>query len=262
MMVGREVILEVGKRPVKTDDILFEAKNVSVRSDRGQIAVDNLSFKIRYGEICAVLGVAGNGQRELVEALVGLRPIESGRILLDGTDLTATLDRVAYIPEDRTGRGSVPEMNLLENFVLTDRSRFRIGPILEWKKAKEMAEGLVEAYRIAAPALGMKAQQLSGGNLQKLILARELSRAPFFLIAEQPTRGLDIGATEEIWQALLRQRENGGVLLVSGDIKEVLSLSDTVIVMFRGKAMDMFASEDEKRMKLIGPLMAGVKGNR
>jgi len=262
MMVGREVILEVGKKPVKTDDILLEAENVSVRSDRGQIAVDNLSFKIRYGEICAVLGVAGNGQRELVEALVGLRPIESGRILLDGTDLTESLDRVAYIPEDRTGRGSVPEMNLLENFVLTDRSRFRNGPILEWKKAKEMAEGLVDAYRIAAPALGMKAQQLSGGNLQKLILAREFSRTPLFLIAEQPTRGLDIGATEEIWQALLRQRENGGVLLVSGDIKEVLSLSDTVLVMFRGKAMDTFASDDERRMELIGPLMAGVKGNR
>jgi len=260
MMVGREVILEVGKKPVKTEQVLLEVKNLSVRGDRGELAVNNLSFNIRQGEVFAVLGVAGNGQRELVETLVGLRSKETGHMLLGGTDIIACHESISYIPEDRTGRGCVPDMSLLENFVLTDRNRFRKGPFLKWKRAKQRAGRLVREFKIAAPALTMKARQLSGGNLQKLILAREFSRKPLFLIAEQPTRGLDIGATEEIWQALLHQRKDGGVLLVSGDIKEVLSLSDTILVLFRGQVMDILSCEDEKELERIGPLMAGVSG--
>jgi simple sugar transport system ATP-binding protein len=260
MMVGREVILEVGRRSVAKDDVLLEVKNVSIRGDRGELAVNNLSFNVRYGEILAILGVAGNGQRELVEALVGLRPIERGRILLRNKDISDCFDKIAYIPEDRTGRGSVLDMSLLENFVLTDRDRFRKGPLLKWKRAEEIAGGLVTAYNITASTLAMKARQLSGGNLQKVILSREFSRNAFFLIAEQPTRGLDIGATEEIWQALLRQRGGGCVLLVSGDIKEVLSLSDTILVIFRGQEMETFACDDELGLARIGPMMAGVKG--
>ena len=261
MMVGREVILEVGRKTIKREDLLLEVKDLSVRGDRGELAVSNISFRIRFGEIFAILGVAGNGQRELVEAIVGLRPIETGHILLGGKDISEGFDNIAYIPEDRTGRGSVSNMSLLENVVLTGQYRFRNGPVVRWKKAKEVAWGLVKDYNIAAPTLAMKARQLSGGNLQKLILAREFSRHPSFLIAEQPTRGLDIGATEEIWQALLRQRKDGGVLLVSGDIKEVLSLSDTILVIFRGQAMNTLSCDDEQCLEMIGPLMAGMKGS-
>jgi simple sugar transport system ATP-binding protein len=155
----------------------------------------------------------------------------------------------------------MPKMSLLENFVLTDPRRFRKGPLMRWKQAEQTAKAWVDKYNIAASSLDMAARQLSGGNLQKLILAREFSRNPLFMIAEQPTRGLDIGATEEIWQALLDQRKSGGVLLVSGDIKEILSLSDTILVLFRGHVMDILSCEDGKALERIGPLMAGVKGS-
>ena len=262
MMVGREVILEIGRKPVKTETVLLEVENLSIKGDRGEPAVNNLSFSIRKGEIFAVLGVAGNGQRELVEALVGLRPVESGRILFNGKPISESYEKIAYVPEDRTGRGSIADMSLVENFILTRINSFKKGPLLQWRKARDTARKLAADYKIAASDLGMKARQLSGGNLQKLILAREFSRKPSFLIAEQPTRGLDIGATEEIWQSLLKQKTGGAVMLVSGDIREVLSLSDTILVLFRGHIMDIISSDDEKGHEQIGPLMAGVKGSR
>jgi len=262
MMVGREVILEIGKRSVKSDHTLLEVERLSARGDRGGLAVNNISFSLKVGEIFAILGVAGNGQKELIESLVTLRNKESGRILLEGEDIAEGLERIAYIPEDRNGRGSVPDMSLLENFALTDRKHFSKGPFLRWKSLEDKAKRLTSQYNIAAPSLNMKARQLSGGNLQKLILARELSRNPMLLIAEQPTRGLDIGATEEIWKELLRLRENCGILLVSGDMKEVLSLADNILVIFRGQVMDIISCEDEKGMERIGPLMAGVKDTR
>jgi simple sugar transport system ATP-binding protein len=259
LMVGREVILEVGKESRKTAQPLLRVENLSVRGDRGELALTEVSFSVNVGEIYAILGVAGNGQRELVEALVGLRPKESGRALLEDNDITAVLDRVAYIPEDRAGRGTVADMPLLENFALTCRNLFARGPLIRWKNVEKKTRKLISQYNIAASSLTMKARQLSGGNLQKLILAREFSQKPFLLIAEQPTRGLDIGATEEIWRAILRQRKEGGILLVSGDLKEVLSLADNILVIFRGKVMDIISCEDERGLEEIGPLMAGVK---
>ncbi len=259
MMVGREVILEVGKEPVKTQKTLFEVKNLSVRGDRGELAVKGVSFSVKIGEVFAILGVAGNGQRELVEALVGLRPRDKGQILLEGEEIATKLDKVAYVPEDRTGRGSIPDMPLLENFALTHRGLFSRGPFLSWKTVAEQSRLLISKFNIAAATLTMKARQLSGGNLQKLILAREFFQSPYLLIAEQPTRGLDIGATEEIWQALLQQREHGGVLLVSGDLKEALSLADSILVIFRGQVMDIISCDDQKGLERIGPLMAGVR---
>jgi len=262
MMVGREVILDVGKKSTRTDHILLEVENLSVRGDRGELAVRDVSLSVKTGEVFAILGVAGNGQRELVEALVGLRPREGGRILLEGEEIEANLGRVAYVPEDRMGRASIPDMPLLENFALTDRHHFSKGPLLSWKIVEEQAQRLVSEFNIVASTLTMKARQLSGGNLQKLILAREFSQNPFLLIAEQPTRGLDIGATEEIWQALLRQRGHGGILLISGDLREVLSLADSILVLFRGQVMDIISCEDEKDLERIGPLMAGVEKRR
>ncbi len=262
MMVGREVILDVGKESRKTDQPLLRVENLSVRGDRGELAVKDVSFSVNVGEISAILGVAGNGQRELVEALVGLRPKDSGRILLENDDLTAVLDRVAYIPEDRTGRGSVADLPLLENLALTVRDQFTRGPLIHWKNVEKKARQLIAQYNIAAPSLTMKARQLSGGNLQKLILAREFSQNPLLLIAEQPTRGLDIGATQEIWHAILRQREQGGILLISGDLKEVLSLADNILVIFRGQIMEIISCKDDKGLEEIGPLMAGVERKR
>ncbi len=262
MMVGREVILEVGRKSIKTEKKLLEVKNVSVRGDRGEIAVRDVSFTVRVGEVFAILGVAGNGQRELVEAIVGLRPREKGKILLEGEGITANLNRIAYVPEDRTGRGSVPDMPLLENFALTGRRYFSRGPFISWKMVEEQSRKLVSKFNIAASTLTMKARQLSGGNLQKLILAREFFQEPYLLVAEQPTHGLDIGATEEIWQALLRQREHGAVLLVSGDLREALSLADNILVIFRGRVMEIVSCEDERGLDKIGPLMAGVERTR
>jgi len=262
MMVGREVILEIGKSSAKSDHTLLKVESLSVRGDRGGLAVNDVSFSLKVGEIFAILGVAGNGQKELIESLVNLRIRENGRILLEGKDIAEALERIAYIPEDRKGRGSIPDMSLLENFALTDRKRFSKGPYLRWKRLEEKAKSLISQYNITAPSLKMNAGQLSGGNLQKLILARELSQNPLLLIAEQPTRGLDIGATEEIWKELLRLRETCGILLISGDIKEVLSLADTILVIFRGQVMDTISCEDEEGMERIGLLMAGVKNTR
>jgi simple sugar transport system ATP-binding protein len=259
MMVGREVILEIGKESCKKGRPLLQVEQLSVKGDRGELAVKNVSFSVNAGEVFAILGVAGNGQRELVEALVGLREIDNGKVLLEGGDMSAGLERVGYIPEDRNERGSVPDMQVLENFALTGRDRFTIGPLMRWKTAAEETRRRIVDFNIAAPNIEMKARQLSGGNLQKLILAREFSRKPFLFIAEQPTRGLDIGATEEIWQAILKQRETGGVLIVSGDLKETLSLADTIMVIFRGQVMDIIACEDDDAIADIGPLMAGVK---
>jgi len=260
MMVGREVILEVGKESRKTERTLLEVEDLHVTGDRGEQAVKGVSFSVKAGEIFAVLGVAGNGQRELVEALVGLRKMEQGRVLLNGADIREHLEAVAYIPEDRTERGSASDMALSENLALTRRRAFSTGPLMNWKAIEKEAQALIEAYRIAAPTPKMRAGQLSGGNLQKLILAREFSREPLLLIAEQPTRGLDIGATEEVWRALLRRRDKGGILLVSGDLKEVLSLADRILVLFRGRIMDIVSCEDEAGLERIGPLMAGLRG--
>jgi len=261
MMVGREVILEVGKESRKTGRTLLQVENLFVRGDRGEQAVKGVSFSLKTGEIFAVLGVAGNGQRELVEALVGLRPREKGRVLLEGADIKERYGAVAYIPEDRTGRGSAPSMAIKENFALTRRRELSRGPLMNWEAVEEEVRKLIAAYHIAIPSMKMRAGQLSGGNLQKLILAREFSREPLLLIAEQPTRGLDIGATEELWRALLQQRNKGGVLLVSGDMKEVLSLADRILVLFRGQIMDIISCEDEAALERIGPLMAGLRGS-
>jgi ABC-type uncharacterized transport system ATPase subunit len=260
MMVGREVILEVGKESKKTEQTLLEIEDLCVRGDRGEEAVNDVSFSVKAGEIFAILGVAGNGQRELVEALVGLRPREKGRVLLDGLDIEKRLEAVAYIPEDRMGRGSVPDMALSENVALTRRREFSKGPFMNWKAVEDEAQELIATYHIAASTIHMRGRQLSGGNLQKLILAREFSSQPLLLIAEQPTRGLDVGATEEVWRALLRQRSKGAILLVSGDLKEVLSLADRVLVIFRGRIMDVISCEDEAGLERIGPLMAGLQG--
>ena len=262
LMVGREVVLKVEKEPVPPGEVVLELRNCSGFDERGHEAFHRITFAVKKGEIFAIVGVAGNGQSELVAAITGLRPMRSGEILVLGKPLRRGISppraSVGYVPEDRMGMGSLPNLDLVDNLILTSYPRFCKKGFFRKDAATKEVEGLLPKFHIVAPQIHALARQLSGGNLQKLILARELSKGPKLLIAEQPTHGLDIGATEEVWSELLKQRETAGILLISGDLKEVLSLSDRVAVIFRGRLMDIFSAEDEDWIEEIGPMMAGV----
>jgi len=260
MMVGREVILEVGNEPLTPGKPLLNVSHLSVKGDRGEVAVKDVSFSLHQREILGILGVAGNGQAELVEAIVGLRKDFEGEISVKKNLKTSRRFTLHYVPEDRIHRGLVPSMTIASNMVLTCLKRFTRGVFLRNKVISRWTMGRISAFRISPPDPGRAAAQLSGGNLQKVILARELAWDPDILIVEQPTRGLDVVATEEVWHSLIAQRGRGaGILLVSGDIREVLSLADRILVLFRGEVMDFFPVTDNWRLRNIGPLMAGVR---
>ncbi len=266
LMVGREVVLKVEKEPVSPGEVVLELRDCSGFDERGHQAFHRITFAVRRGEIFAIIGVAGNGQSELVAAIMGLRPMSSGELFVLGKPLrkgaSPPRESVGYVPEDRIGTGSLPNLDLVDNLILTSYPQFCKRGFFQKGAARKRVEGLLPKFHIIAPHIHAFARQLSGGNLQKLILARELSKGPKLLIAEQPTHGLDIGATEEVWVELLKQRETAGILLVSGDLKEVLSLSDRIGVIFRGRLMDTFSTEDEDWIEEIGPLMAGVRQER
>jgi simple sugar transport system ATP-binding protein len=266
LMVGREVVLKVEKEPVPSGEVVLELRDCSGFDERGHQAFQRITFAVRRGEIFAIVGVAGNGQSELVAAIMGLRPMSSGELLVLGKPLrrgaSPSRESVGYVPEDRIGTGSLPNLDLVDNLILTSYPQFCKRGFFRKDAARRSVEGLLPKFHIIAPHVHAFARQLSGGNLQKLILARELSKGPKLLIAEQPTHGLDIGATEEVWGELLKQRETAGILLVSGDLKEVLSLSDRIGVIFRGRLMDIFSTEEEDWIEEIGPLMAGVRQER
>ena len=266
LMVGREVVLKVEKEPAVPGEVVLELRDCSGFDERGHPAFQHMTFAVRKGEIVAIVGVAGNGQSELVSAIMGLRPLSGGDLLILGKRVhygdRSLSDEVGYIPEDRLGTGSIPNLDLVDNLVLTSYPRFCRKGLFQRDLAAAEGERLLSKFHVVAPGVQALARQLSGGNLQKIILARELSKNPRLLIAEQPTHGLDIGATEEVWTEILRQRETAGILLVSGDLKEVLSLSDRIGVIFRGRLMDVFSVEDEDWIGEIGPMMAGVKPER
>ncbi len=262
LMVGREVVLHVDKPPVPPGEIVLELRACTGRGDRGQYAFQEVSFAVRRGEIFSLVGVAGNGQRELIEAVAGRRPLTSGEIRFRGVLLERTRRRgeegLALVPEDRSRTGSIPTLGLVDNFLLTTADRYTAHGILRQEAARRDLEASIARFHILAPGLDARARQLSGGNLQKLILAREFSRRPSLLIAEHPSHGLDVGATEEVWAELVRLRETAAVLLVSGDLTEVLSLSDRIGVIFRGRLMGMLAAHQADAIHEIGPMMAGV----
>ena len=266
LMVGREVVLKVEKEPAVPGEVVLELRDCSGFDERGHPAFQHMTFAVRKGEIFAIVGVAGNGQSELVSAIMGLRPLSGGELPILGKRAhygdRSLSDEVGYIPEDRLGTGSIPNLDLVDNLVLTSYPRFCRKGLFQRDLAAAEGGRLLSKFHVAAPGVRALARQLSGGNLQKIILARELSKNPRLLIAEQPTHGLDIGATEEVWTEILRQRETAGILLVSGDLKEVLSLSDRIGVIFRGRLMDVFSVEDEDWIGEIGPMMAGVKPER
>jgi simple sugar transport system ATP-binding protein len=265
LMVGREIVLKVDKKDIAPGEPVLAVKGLKGINEEGRTVFDKIDLEVRKGEILAITGVAGNGQEALIAALAGLVPFHQGSITWEGQTYTsqtwdkACRNNLAYIPEDRHTTGSIGTMNLAENYMLTRISEFSKGPFVQSAGARSMATKALATYNIRTPiGIDSKAGQLSGGNLQKIILARELEKHPRLIIAEQPTQGLDIGATEEVWQTLIAQRENAGVLLVSGDLKEVLSLADRIAVMFRGRMLEIISSNDTDGISRIGLLMAGT----
>ncbi len=267
MMVGREVVFVIKKKPFKPGKPVLEVRNLVVLGDRGREAVKSVSFTVREGEILGIAGVAGNGQKELIHAIVGLRRIKSGRVRIMSTDATNKSPReiadlgVGHIPEERLKFGIVPDMSVAENSILKSyyKPPYRKGFLIDYSKVRELAEDLIKEYNIAVPTPGTLAKLLSGGNMQKLIVGRELKRRPKLIIASNPTFGLDVGATEYIRKMLLQERDEGAaILLVSSDLDEVMQLSDRVAVMFNGEIVGIVEPE-EVTIKEMSLMMSGIR---
>ncbi len=265
MMVGRDVVFELERTPGRPGEPVLEVRDLTVLGDRGREAVRGVSFEVREGEIFGIAGVAGNGQRELVQAIVGLRRVKSGSVRVMGVDATNRSPReiaelgVGHIPEERLKFGIVPDMSVAENSVLKSyyRPPYRKGLLLDYGEIRRTAESLINEYEIAVPSPDTRARLLSGGNMQKLIVGREIRRDPKLIVASNPTFGLDVGATEYIRKLLLRKRDEGkAILLVSGDLDEVIQLSDRIAVMFEGRFVGIVRPEEVTREE-IGLMMSG-----
>ncbi|WP_420627954.1 ABC transporter ATP-binding protein [Candidatus Leptofilum sp.] len=266
-LVGREVIFNVKRQKAERGATILEAKNLSAMSDKGVRALDDISFSIREGEIFGVAGVSGNGQRELVECLAGMRPVEAGKIVLDGNDITTASSYarwklgMGYIPADRNYLGSIGDFSLVENTTMNyyfDESFLHRGS-LDYHRIRQLTEEIIAEYAVKTPNADVKAKNLSGGNLQKLILARVLSRNPRLVIAELPTQGLDIGAIEFVRNKLNEAKfKKAAVLLISEDLDEIFSLSDWIAPIYEGRFMGIIPAEEAKRED-VGAMMAGIE---
>ncbi|CAN5483442.1 ABC transporter ATP-binding protein [soil metagenome] len=266
MMVGREVIFAPLRATREPGEVVLTAKDLHARGDRGMPALKGVSFSLRAGEMLGVAGVAGNGQRELIEVLTGLRRLERGTLTLGEQDMSRLDARglfeagVAHIPEERLGVGVVPGLSVADNLALRHYRYppFSRGPILDGGAVRRFAERAIRDYEIATPSPRTPARLLSGGNVQKLILARELSGEPRLVVAAHPTYGLDVGASELTHRLLAAQRERGaGLLLVSEDLDEILRLCDRIMVLFAGESMGIVSAEAADRERL-GLMMAGA----
>ena len=271
MMVGREVVLRVTKTEAHPGANVLEIDDLHVMDDRKLEAVRGVSFVVRSGEIVGIAGVSGNGQSEVIEAISGLRRPASGRVLLRGKDITranpaSSIEAgVSVVPEDRQRRGLVLEFDLVENITLGDQRRPPLSKygILDRRAMVTMAKRRIADYDIRTPSETMPAGNLSGGNQQKLVVARELGRDPELLIAGQPTRGLDVGAIEFVHKQIISERDRGkGVLLVSMELDEVMSLSDRILVMFEGEIVAEFVSGDVTEERLGYFMTGGGKADR
>jgi general nucleoside transport system ATP-binding protein len=274
-MVGREVALSAGKRvqpnpraSAAQPDRGLEVRNLYVNASRGLRAVEDVNFSIKPGEIFGIAGVEGNGQTELIEAIAGLRPVFSGEILIDGIDITrrsvaARHDAgLSHIPEDRLRRGLILEYTVADNLILGVQDDFANRGVLDSDRIVEHAQQDIAEFdvRPANPALAARA--LSGGNQQKVVIAREMGRDFSVLLASQPTRGVDVGAIEFIHQRLLEARSSGkAILLVSAELNEVLALSDRIAVMYRGKFVVVMPTSDASEESLGEYMIGTKKGN-
>jgi general nucleoside transport system ATP-binding protein len=265
MMVGREVLLRVKKQDRQRGDVVLDVKDISISDVNGLAAVSHVSFQVHKGEIVGIAGVSGNGQTELVEAIAGMNSLDGGEILFKGKSINeASVGErrdmgMAHIPEDRMVVGLNLQTTLDENLIVSryDHSEFSRYGFLLMKTISEFAEKVVRAFSIAAARPGEGISMLSGGNLQKVVVGRELAGDPAFIIANQPTRGLDVGSIEFVHKTLVEERDKGaGVLLVSVELDEVMALSDRILVLYRGRIQGELntatATEEE-----VGILMAG-----
>jgi simple sugar transport system ATP-binding protein len=266
LMVGRDVELKVVKGPADPKGVVLSISNLHVRDDREHMAVKGVSLEIRAGEIVALAGVQGNGQTELVEAIVGLRPVDSGEILIEGVNINRSTPRevsdmgVAHVPEDRMRDGLIGAMTVAENFILDTyhREPYSRGGRLNAKAIEERAEIAVKDYDVRTPGIETSAGSLSGGNQQKVVVAREFSRPVKLVVASQPTRGLDVGSIEYIHKRMVEQRDAGAaVLIVSTELDEVLAVGDRVAVMQGGQIVGVVEGADATYEK-VGMLMGGV----
>jgi general nucleoside transport system ATP-binding protein len=266
MMVGRKVILQIEKTAADPQEVVLKVNDLSVEDDRRQTVVNGVSFEVRAGEILGIAGVQGNGQTELAEALTGLRPCHAGQITINGLDTTHATPRevieagTSHVPEDRHKYGLVLTFPVRENLVLCTyyRPPFANGVELNYPQIEEAALERVKTFDIRTPGIMTSVGTLSGGNQQKVIIARELSRPIVLLIASQPTRGLDVGSIEFIHRRVVEARDKGtAVLLISAELDEIMSVSDRIAVMYKGRILDTLDATVATREQL-GLLMAGV----
>jgi ABC-type uncharacterized transport system ATPase subunit len=266
MMVGRAVQFEVEKKPAHPGRPLLEARGLTVVNEREEVAVDGVDLAVHEGEVVGIAGVQGNGQTELVEALTGLRSLVHGTVAFLGEDITTASTRkrhrlgIAHIPEDRQHSGVIGEFDIAENMVLDSYYDwpYSSGVLMHWSEVHKVCVKNVIDFDVRTPSIYSLADHLSGGNQQKLIASRELSRGIKLLIAAQPTRGIDVGSIEYIHKRIIQARDSGvGVLIVSTELDEILSLSDRILVMFRGRIAGEFEGGKVSKSE-IGLAMAGV----
>jgi len=265
MMVGREM-KQIAPQPIRSGPVRLKIENLHTMGDRGTEMLRGINLDIHGGEIVGLAGVSGNGQRELAECLSGLRKVTAGRIELDQMDITSLplKNRVesglSYIPEERMRDGAIREFSVQENLFLQDHAspQFTRGIFLDFPRMEAFASKMISEFTVKTPSLDTPVKNLSGGNIQKLIMARELARHPKVLIAAQPTRGVDIGATEYIHERLLMQRDAGtAILLISEDLDEIRTLSDRIAIIYEGNIIGI-VDRNEATVEQIGLMMAGI----
>ena len=264
-MVGREVSFEVEKKDKQAGEIVLEIKDLVVKDSRGIDAVKGLSLNVKKGEILGIAGIDGNGQSQLIEGITGLTPVKSGNIFLNGSDITNKKPKeiielgISTIPEDRQKRGLVMDFTIYENMMLENYGNepFSKRGVLDYKKIKEFTRELIEKFDIRPKDENIEVGSLSGGNQQKVIIAREVTNNPEVLLAAQPTRGLDVGAIEFVHKSLVEQRDNDkAVVLISFELDEIINVSDRIAVIYDGKIVDILDAKETDENE-IGLLMAG-----
>jgi len=266
-MVGRDVVFNIDKEKLEKGKMVLSVQDIHVTGDKGMPAVKGVSFELFENEIFGIAGVSGNGQRELAEAVTGIRKINSGSVLMNGKDITNKSPRhiydngVSHVPEERIRFGIAPGLFLYDNAILKQHhlKKFSKRYFLKYSQVKNHTKTIISDFKVATHSINNQIRNLSGGNIQKLILGREISEQPQLLVASHPTYGLDVGATEFLREHLLKLRKQGSsVLLFSEDLEEIFELCDRVAVIFDGEFMGILDSDDD-RLCDIGLMMAGSK---
>jgi general nucleoside transport system ATP-binding protein len=264
-MVGRPVLFQTDKKSPPICNVLFEVEDLETFGDRGAKTLKGINFSVREGEILGLAGVSGNGQKELTQAIMGLIRVSKGKIIFKGQDITKTNTNLrrkkgfAYIPDDRMIDGIMPDVSIKENILVGAQRNpaFMNRLFLNDKAISVYAEKVVKEFNVDTSDINKPVGKLSGGNIQKIVLARELSRDPTFILAEKPTRGLDVGSQEYVRKILLRERQKGkAILLISEDLDEIMMVSDKIAVIYEGKIINVSQCEATTK-EAIGLLMAG-----